>query len=370
MTIKYLHKQKAARRVTLWMVVPAILLQLGANALMDGPRPELRAPHMARVLADIAAGPANVDVICIGTSRFGMGIFPSDIQLHAATGDRTATVFNEAVPSQDFDAADFMLDKMVGRGWRPALAVIELCPEMVNRRNCLLGAYVLPCLSSETSGTYLSDVLLSRNLGRLVVERLIPIYRFRRALRAEVVRLISANSHETATPAAVPPTKAPTSIQSSTAQKPRPSAEELFLNGDPSVTQRQLAEEKLPMLRRWLADYRIGGTSSLALERLIRHCRDQGMEVLLVAPPVASCQRDLYTPEIESVFVPYIHRLEKTYKCRFVDYRDSLPDEEFYDNHHLRPSGGRLFSRQLTREVLIPAWHRLHPEQTARVTTP
>src|SRR5690349_22643419 len=41
--------------------------------------------------------------------------------------------------------------------------------------------------------------------------------------------------------------------------------------------------ENLPRVRTWLENYRVGGTASLALERLVRRCRGHGMAVLLVA---------------------------------------------------------------------------------------
>jgi hypothetical protein len=105
-----------------------------------------------------------------------------------------------------------------------------------------------------------------------------------------------------------------------------------------------------------LADYRVGGTSSLALERLVRRCRAHGMTVVLVAPPVAGVQRLLYTPEIEEVFLRYVGDLVRTYQCQFVDYRARLDDSLFYDNHHVQSAGAKIFSRELTRDVVVPSY--------------
>ncbi len=374
MAIKYLHKRRSARRVLLWMLIPTILLQLVVNLAMDGPRPDLRSPHLARVLANIRTAPP-ADVVCLGTSRFGMGLAVSDIQkqLRTAADDRALTVFNDSVPSGDFDTADFVLRAMLRQGWLPRLAVIEICPEMVNRRNRLLGAHVMPPLNRKSASTYFADLVLSKNLRRLFVERLIPVYRYRRALWGEVSRVLaeSANKAENSQSSlsrtalqsrpgkpdgSGEPSYEAAPARAETAQAATPTAEELYLTGDPSMDPRRLSEENLPRIRAWLENYRIGGTSSLALERLLCRCREHGMEVILVAPPVAECQRAVYTPAIESVFVPYMHQLEQTYGCRFVDCRDCVPDEMFYDNHHLRPPGQSLFSRQLTRDVLVPKW--------------
>ncbi len=373
MAIKFLHKRRSARRVLLWMLIPTVLLQLVVNLVMDRDRPELRSPHLARVLANVRATP-GANVVCLGTSRFGMGLSVAEIQTQLrAAGDPSLTVFNDSVPSGDFDTSDFVLRAMLRKGWRPALAVIEICPEMVNRRNRLLGAHVMPPLTRKSASTYLADLVLSRNLRRLFVERLIPVYRYRRSLWGEVSRGLAKISHKvrssqsstrrTALPSrpvsqdgSGEPSYGAAPAHAESAQAARPTAEELYLNGDPSMDPRRLTNENLPRVRTWLENYRIGGTSSLGLERLLRRCREHGMEVILVAPPVAGCQRALYTPAVENVFVPYMHQLEQAYQCRFVDCRDWVPDELFYDNHHLRPPGQSLFSRQLTRDVLVPRW--------------
>jgi hypothetical protein len=379
MAIKYLHRRKSARRVLLWMAIPTLLLQYVANALMDGPRPDLRSPHVARVLADIRAMPAPADVVCLGTSRFGMGLSSTDIekQLGAVTGGQAARVFNDAIPSGDFDTSDFLMKAMLSEGWQPALVVIEVCPEMVNRRNRLFGAHVMPPLRRETATTYLSDLILSMNVRRLFVERLIPVYRYRRAFLGEAVRLLKKNRRRKPTAVAaatpIPPASseqvaAGAASKASEARKPAPAAEELFLNGDPSGDPGRLTAENLPRVQVWLENYRVGGTASLALERLVRRCRKNDMKVLLVAPPVASCQRAIYTPTIENVFVSYMRRLEQAYACRFIDYRNGVADELFFDNHHLRPAGKSLFSRQLTRDVLVPIWSRIRQGQPSQAT--
>jgi hypothetical protein len=87
------------------------------------------------------------------------------------------------------------------------------------------------------------------------------------------------------------------------------------------------------------------------------------MTVVLVAPPVSSAQRALYTPEIEAVFWEYVRQLGKTYQCRFIDYRARLGDDLFSDNHHVLPPGGKTFTRVLTREVLVPCWREVLRER-------
>jgi hypothetical protein len=365
---KFLHRKGPARRVLLWTVVVLLEGQLALDLLIDSRRPDLRSPHLALALAKMDACAPPVGVVCLGTSRFGGGIFEEEVQtrIQQATGDPEVVVFNASVNSADFDTSDFLLRQMLRRGWRPSLVVIELCPEMVNRRNRLFGAHVLPRLNAYTLAKYPEDVWLSKNVVRLIGERLLPIYSSRRALRTECTTalctfldtLSRSTTTETSTGAgARTPAGGPGRPQHT------PTREQLFLDSNPDLDARQRTEENLPRVRDWLADYRLGGLSCLALERLLRRCHENRATAVLVAPPVCSAQRLLYTPEIEAAFQDYVRRLETTYPCQFVDYRDRIPDSLFYDNHHLFSSGGTIFTEALTHEVLIPSWLRIHNDR-------
>jgi hypothetical protein len=110
-------------------------------------------------------------------------------------------------------------------------------------------------------------------------------------------------------------------------------------------------------IRRWLKGYQVGGTAAEACERLIDRCQANGMTVILVGVPLTKAHRDLYTPGIEHGFLTYVEDVADRHGCRFVDYRDRVPDDMFLDNHHVLRSGGEYFSRILTDEVLIGAWY-------------
>lgn len=111
------------------------------------------------------------------------------------------------------------------------------------------------------------------------------------------------------------------------------------------------------MLRR----YRIGGPVDRALERLLARCRDRHIDAVLVGMPVTSFLRELYTPEIDAVYRDYMAWLCRQYGCRFIDWRDQVPDSDFKDIHHMRLPGAGRFSWRLTLEVLAPAWRASHP---------
>ena len=66
-----------------------------------------------------------------------------------------------------------------------------------------------------------------------------------------------------------------------------------------------------------------------------------------------------------AAYTAYVRRLTETYGCRFLDYRDALPDQCFFDVHHLNLEGSHYFMRKLTHEVLSP-WLGQHQTAIAR----
>jgi hypothetical protein len=122
------------------------------------------------------------------------------------------------------------------------------------------------------------------------------------------------------------------------------------------IPQSVLSQREMHVLRKWLKDYRIGGSTDQACERIVRRCRQRNIAVVLIAPPLSSDHRQCYTPQIEAAFLDRLRGLAERYACRFVDYRDRMPDTMFLDNHHLHLEGAQELSRQLVEEVLAPAW--------------
>ncbi len=347
MTGKPRFPEGHGRRVLLWAALVYALVQLGTDVAVDGWWRQGRSTYLQGLFDRIRAERNPVHVLCLGTSRLGLAFSAAEVQarLRQATAETSLHVFNASIAAQDYPTANAILSEVLKRGKCPSLVVIEVAPELVARYNLWLGNHVMPHPTWRHLGVYVGDLVRDLvHVPDLVKDRLIPLYRCRQQIRTGVCTSVL----DTVTP---PP--------AATSDGPPCATEgnERFLDRDPDVVFPDRVELGLRTLRDWLRNYQVGGLAALNLEQLVRRCRERGMTVVLVAPPVSAVQRRLYAGPIDTAFTGYIQRLARAYHCTYVDYRACLPDGLFVDNHHvMTPQGAVRFSRRLTREVLVPAW--------------
>jgi len=186
MAFRLQSKKRSVRRVLCWTVGGFLLLQVLVDVLADCWRPEVRSAHLSRVLSEMRSCSPALEVVFLGTSRVGWGIDARAVQrlLREATGSRSVEVFNASIPSQDYVCEDYLMEKMLEQGLRPALVVIEITPELVARRNRVVGAHVLPCRTWATLSAAAVDLwrALPRGRAELIRQHLVPMYWYRRAL--------------------------------------------------------------------------------------------------------------------------------------------------------------------------------------------
>ena len=344
--------------------------------MLDLRWPQARSPYLEYVLEQARASPQPPEAVCLGTSRFALACDVEAIEsrLRELTGDQSLTVLNGAVAAGDLASADYVLKQLLREGRRPNIVVIEVCPETVARRNRWMGAHVMPTLRWREATLYAWDLWRSGNLWRIVLDRSVPSYQYRQGLRRELCRTLP-QPFQWLTAASDPVPEAATldwvrdarnSPDPSTATPPRTKTQDLFaptperlkwfLDSNVNQPAEIRSREGLYRIENWLRDYQVGGTSRLALERLLGRCRRHGIQAVLLAPPLTSFHCQLYTAEIDLAFLAEMRHLEQSFGCRFLDYRPRLPDEAFIDHHHLMGQGVVQFSRLLAEEVITPAW--------------
>lgn len=353
---KRLSLSSKARSALAWAAVFFVLLQLAGSLLFDHVWTSVRFPSAAQVVARLDRKP---DIVFLGSSRFGTDVNETEIGWEIQQQrqlPRRPEVLNASVPAGDLIAADYLLDQILRHGARPKLAVIEVSPETLNRFNEWFFFHVRRQVRWVDTPALFVDICRSKQLGRLLSARLVPWHVHRRQIWTDAFAGAQACCSrwfgaEVRKPSAIPFTAAAQA-------RPAIDWEEVLrkARSRPDAKQLEYTQIGVGQPLRWLKNYRIGGASVHALERLIDRCRQHEIEVVLVGVPVSAPHRQTYTPPIDSAFVAHMKKVSQAHQCRFVDYRDQVPDALFNDNHHMRPEGAIYFSRRLSQEVLAPAW--------------
>lgn len=341
------------RSVFVWFWGFFVLIQGVGGYLLDYQWPRIRFPAAFYTFDKYDEQTRSPDVICLGSSRTQSSLFPTEMELalRQVTGNPKINAFNAFVPGGDLISSEYVLKELWQRGARPKVVTVEVLPEETNHLNDWLKLHVLRQLTWENMPDTALELVRTGHFLRLLRARVVPLYTHRYELvkraRMALEDMLPAPEPET-TVAPRRPRKA----------EPPPEWTELIKRANrvtPAV--REETMKGLPGVARGLRNYRIGGSSTRAMNRLLDFCEEHQIAVLLVGIPVSKPHRDLYTPEIDAQFLGYMKQLEETRGVRFVDCRHYTPDRMFFDNHHADGNGGRYFSQRFTREHLVGFWN-------------
>ncbi|MBI3412201.1 MAG: hypothetical protein HY040_28050 [Planctomycetes bacterium] len=367
------RRQKRGRRVLLSALIAFAGVQVLASALLDYGWPQLRCPMYHLQVENAAHCLPAPGMICLGSSRSGCLLDDVTISqlVRQASGDRSARFFNASVPAGDAEIFDRMQVQLLSRDVRPHHALIEVCPENLNRYNRWLPIHLQWYFAWNDVPSHLSEVVATGNLMRLFGTRFLAQFAHRDAIQRKLAEevggwfaprppIIAAQKTQ------VPEIETPQPPQAVQTAPPTPRIEPKAVNWDRVLGGLQKAdgmrdrELDASVVKRELRDYQPGGNSVAALERLLTRCREDGVEVILYTPPLASTHRACYTPEIEQRFQECLGRLTQNFHCRYVDYRQALPDQAFRDHHHAVEDARAPFSHKLGTELIVPAWTGQH----------
>jgi hypothetical protein len=369
MATRSLPNHRRGRHIVVWGVGAFMACHLVGSVLLDYCWQRVRFPTAAYLFDALRERGRAPDVVILGSSRIGLGFSAAEagdaLRRRFPTG-RALTVFNAAVPSGDLATSDFVLAEMVRQGQCPAVAVIELSPENVSRYNDWIGYDVRRLFRWSDLPTYLPDIVADGAVQRLLMQRLFPLCVHRSEIRSCALEAVGRRlgcSFEGEIPGQ------PKLVSDQSGLDSQGLFGETFrsiaastrgVNGSPDT------QDDIRLFRHWLARYEIGGTAAADLERLLQRCRDHQITPVLVALPLASGYRELYTPHVNEAFAAYMASVARKYACRFVDYRTLFPDRYFFDHTHLLPDGSRILTQILVRDVLIPAWQERPARETGR----
>jgi hypothetical protein len=349
-------RSRRGLRVLLWALSIFAFGQLGGGLLLDYCWPELRFPEVGRVLGNLRVQEHMPEVVCMGSSRSegGFRSYIIDHLLGQFTRQAPRT-FNAALNGGDAVVANWLLDRMLREGRHPELLVLEVSPEFLSRRTPLLSQQVLRQMTWLDLPRYLPDAILFTHPMRLVTSRIMPLYMHRYEIRKQLILAASGKPASSRPDTSVNVLDLDQHADRNLVDLPP------NLPVPPAPPHVSPNPAQLTYLSACLKDFQLSKLETAALERLLRRCRGERIEVLLVGFPLMERGRALHTPEIDRVFLSYVHDLTTEYGCRFVDMRNRIPDYGFGDGLHVNDLGGEYFSQILAREVLIPMWRELHP---------
>jgi hypothetical protein len=345
-----------------WGIGVFVGVQIVTSLLFDYRWFRVRYPNYPELVAKFDQTTPAPNVIFLGSSRSRCLINPAEIDqvVRDVTGDPNVHCFDASIGWGDPVVCERVLRDLIDRGALPRYVVVECCPEGVNHRNGWLNGYTAWLLCWHDFPAYCRELLVTDNMMRFLGSHLLPLYSYRDPIRqrlrieakswyAERFESGAAPVHPNAPTMAAAAPKSAMQWQQAIADRLRQAQSEPPHETTPP-----------PVMPRWFRDYRPGGNSACRLERLLAECRANGIEPILVGVPLSRAHRSYYTPEIEAAFQAYLAEVTRKYGCRYVDYRDRLPDACFCDHHHVTTSGRVVFCRMFALEVLAPRWRDAH----------
>jgi hypothetical protein len=336
------HLNRQGRTALLWGLASFAALQALLAAAIELRFPELRDPEFGRkatrLAARTSAAPRPYTVLMLGSSRvlFGFDAGRLEGPIARAAG-RPAVVYNFGLSGAGPLAELLTLRRLLARGARPDLLLVEAWPPQ------LCAGYDerdhFPALR-----LWRDDLPLLERYGapaaRLWADwwaaRPVPCYAHRFAILSRLL------------PALLP------DAQRQDWAWGCDDAGWVRAEGGLTPEQRRAGEERgHGQYAALLADFRPGGPACRALRELLEVCRRERIPVALVVLPEASDFRALYPPQARERADVLLADLAREHGVPVLDARAWVPDECFWDSHHLGAAGAAAFTEQLGR-LLVP----------------
>jgi hypothetical protein len=327
------------RRSRIVLKLAVILIFSGeilGSFIIDRAPLDIRFPDAAKVVGRVTLHRKVKPILFFGTSRFQNDVSPDRVnqELKAENIEAVYYAFNAAVPAGDPIAVEYLNEKLTELGVVPAVALIEVLPETVSRRNSWLQFHLARQFRWPEVWLSIPDAFRAGRLHELLMSRLAPLSFFGTqfqewAAKALDVRLTWSKPYQDA--------------------RSEDSRELGFVALTPD-----LLKLRATTARRRLRQFKVGGRTAQALESVVRRLRAGGANVLLIAAPVPRDYRKEYHADIDTQFVVYMNQLSRTYGADFYDYRARIPDNFFQGRYYMTEEGSLYFSGLIAKEVLAP----------------
>jgi len=336
----------------LCFAVALLLSPIPGGMLVDLCPLRFRFPEAAALLDGWRKTDPRSSVLLLGSSRMGSLMQSGELTADAqqATGDNSLLAFNASIPAADPVTADFLASKLLAEGRVPQIAIVEISPDFLARKNLFFSLTIKRQFTAGDLPRYLRDIFFSgpKDVSSLASSRLTPFYRHRTILFDWLMSNFTSTSGTAPSTITVPSEIIPPSPTTPSTSSP----EDISKNAAWEESLKAAAQ----IYARLLSNYQLEGATSAALEHTVAMLHAHGCKVILVELPLTAPFRAMQPPEILAQFPPYIRRLQEKYRCAYVNLWDRVPDAHFVDGHHVSKEGSREFSKIMAQEVIKPAW--------------
>lgn len=317
------------RAYLLWGVAGFVGVQLVLGLLIDqawpGVRDRVYADHLRQIRNLQAEQPDAPLVLALGSSRTMMGLQATRLRL--TVDGQPGLVYNCARPGCGPMFQLLTMQRLLADGVRPSRVLVEIMPCFFNQQDGTLvdERYLDP---ATLQAHELARVRrFANNPLRLVkhwgLGRVLPCYRF----GVELERQLPI---ETA----------------STPVDPDRGWQTLHAEITPE-TRKSMTDVTVRQYRDGLTDFHLANKPVRAIHDLLVLCRRNGVEVTVVVPPEGTTFRALYVPATFPVMAGFLTHLQRDCATPVIDAREWIADEEFWDSHHLLPTGAVQFTNRL-----------------------
>jgi hypothetical protein len=321
-----------------------LLQQLGLAVSIAVWLPGLRDPQYAHKVTGLKermeTSPQPLSIVMLGSSRTAYGLAASGLEppLSAAVG-QPVVVYNFGLLGAGPVTELLTLRRLLEDGIRPSLLLVEVLPPLLAGQVPLheVEERRLPACSLRSDELTLVESYSGSRRSRLretwCRSCLLPWYYHRFALVSKIMPVLlhhtsRRNGFDGADESGWVPIHAP-----------------------PELRDQALARAHREYAH-YLNGFRLGGPAVKGLKELLDLCRAEHVPVTLVMMPEGPAFRSWYPPSAWSQIEAHLNDLHQRYNVPVINARDWLPEEDFWDSHHLLPGAATRFSERLSREVL------------------
>jgi hypothetical protein len=341
------NRRKAPRALA-WGLALFAAVQLGlglASELYPRIRDPLYGDKLVKLKQRLPDSGRPPTVVMLGSSRTGLAFHGKRVEEHlAAELGRPAVAFNYGIPASGPVTHLVYLNRLLADGVVPDLLLVEVLPSMLAD---------IPAAPLERNWFYADRLTYAEQ--DLVIRHGYPAGEVRERWWKSV--LVPGYTLRFQVMSRLAPSWIPWQLRFDWSR----GADEC--GWGTTVTQSIAADDLAKGVARAraeyapvLADLHPGGPSARALEELLTVCRQRGVPVRLVLMPEGSVFRTYYGPGVNDRLTAFLADLtDRAGLPPVTDARGWLPDDAFYDSHHMFAAGAEAFTDRLTREVIAPA---------------